>query len=99
MPKPSAGDVCHSGAALEWSRTADFETREINMAKRGRKPIKDEFTDKPVSRQRKWQLRKARQGKCRACGKTAVTLNYCREHADKAAEFSSGYYYRKKSGQ
>jgi uncharacterized OB-fold protein len=34
-----------------------------------RKPIKDEFTDLPISRQRKRQLRLIRDGKCRICGK------------------------------
>lgn len=36
--------------------------------KSGRPSIKDEFTDLKVSRQRKWQLRKERDGKCRRCG-------------------------------
>ena len=38
---------------------------------RGRAPIQDEFTALPVSRQRKWQLRRRAEGRCAVCGVTA----------------------------
>jgi hypothetical protein len=38
-----------------------------------RAPIIDQFTDLPISRQRKYQLRKALQGRCTECGKPALT--------------------------
>ena len=34
--------------------------------------IIDEFTDLPISRQRKYQLRMAKQGRCVNCGKKAT---------------------------
>lgn len=34
----------------------------------GRPPILDEFTNLPVSRQRKWQLRQNAKGRCVICG-------------------------------
>ena len=37
-----------------------------------RKPIIDEFTDLPVSRQRKYQLRMQRDKRCTECGAPAV---------------------------
>lgn len=39
------------------------------------KIIKDEFTDMPVSRQRKWQLRVMARGLCALCGKRPLFLN------------------------
>ena len=36
-----------------------------------RKAIKDEFSDLPVSRQRKYQLRMGRDGRCVICGESA----------------------------
>lgn len=30
--------------------------------------IQDEFTDLPITRQQKWQLRRSRDGKCQQCG-------------------------------
>lgn len=41
------------------------------------KLIIDEFTDLPVSRQRKFQMRRARDGKCIVCAKPRVTANHC----------------------
>jgi hypothetical protein len=40
----------------------------------GRQPILDEFTALPVSRQRKWQLRRRKEGRCLICG-TAARLS------------------------
>ena len=37
------------------------------------KKIMDEFTDRPISRQRKWQLRKVKAGRCHICGKPSST--------------------------
>jgi hypothetical protein len=37
----------------------------------GRRGIQDEFTDLPLSRQRKWQLRKQKQKLCTVCGAPA----------------------------
>jgi len=42
--------------------------------------IKDEFTDLPVSRQRKYQLRMQRAGRCTICGKQAISDYYCLDH-------------------
>ena len=43
--------------------------------------IKDKFTNLPVSRQRKYQLRKKKNGLCILCGKPRVTAMHCLEHA------------------
>ena len=48
--------------------------------------IKDEFTDLKVSRQRKYQLRKQRDGLCTECGKPAVQGVRCLEHMVRARE-------------
>jgi hypothetical protein len=45
-----------------------------------RKPI-DEFTALPVSRQRKWQLRREKEGRCPVCGEPKATVAYCLKHA------------------
>jgi len=37
----------------------------------GRRPIHDEFSALPVSRQRKWQLRRRKEGRCIVCGDEA----------------------------
>lgn len=65
------------------------------------KTIIDEFTNLPVSRGRKWQLRKARDGKCMICGEPAVTgnksklclrhLKYHREYYHKYNGYASSY--------
>jgi len=36
--------------------------------------------DKPISRQRRWQLRMMQQGRCSLCGKPAVNAKYCKRH-------------------
>lgn len=43
--------------------------------------IKDEFSGLKISAQRRWQLRRKRDGKCVTCGKRAVTRDYCLAHA------------------
>lgn len=35
---------------------------------------------KGISRQRKWQKKKEREGNCRICGKPAVTKGHCEKH-------------------
>jgi hypothetical protein len=44
------------------------------------KPIKDEFSDLPVSHQRKTQLRMQRDGRCIICGQPAVGPFLCLKH-------------------
>jgi len=45
-----------------------------------RPAIKDEFTDLPISRQRKYQLRMRRDGRCPICGKPKIRGRFCLEH-------------------
>ena len=45
--------------------------------------IADEFTDLNVSRQRKYQLRKAKAGRCAECGRELATALYCKACAAK----------------
>jgi hypothetical protein len=42
--------------------------------------IKDEFTDLPVSRQRKFQLRMGRDKRCHICGEPLVVGTRCLKH-------------------
>jgi len=51
-----------------------------------RKRIEDEFTYLPVSRQRKYQLRKQRDQRCTECGEPAVQGSRCLKHLVKARE-------------
>ena len=48
--------------------------------------IKDEFTDLEISRQRRWQLRHAKEGKCIICAGRAVpgTPRCCKHHVQQA---------------
>lgn len=48
--------------------------------------IQDEFTNLPISRQRKYQLRMARDGRCTECGAKAIIGSRCVEHLIKARE-------------
>lgn len=48
--------------------------------------IKDEFTDLPISRQRKYQLRMQRDGRCTECGGPAAEGSRCVKHLVKARE-------------
>ena len=45
------------------------------------KPYHDEFSDLPISRQRKYQLRREKENKCIICGEPAVVARYCLKHA------------------
>lgn len=51
-----------------------------------RKKIQDEFSHLPISRQRKYQLRMARDKRCTECGAPAVMGSRCLEHLVKARE-------------
>ena len=51
-----------------------------------RKRIKDKFTNLPVSRQRKYQLRMKRAHRCTECGEPAVQGSRCLVHLVKARE-------------
>ena len=48
--------------------------------------IKDEFSDLPVCRGRKYQLRMERDGRCIICGESAVGRFYCLKHMVKVRE-------------
>lgn len=61
------------------------------------KVIKDEFTDLPVDRRRRWQLRKRAEGKCITCGeeayeKTQYCISHRKYHHKKVDEFRIRYY-------
>jgi hypothetical protein len=58
-----------------------------------RKPIQDEFTKLKVSRQRKYQLRMERDGRCTECGAPAEEGSRCLKHLIRAREHQ-----RKKRG-
>lgn len=51
-----------------------------------RRPIQDEFTELPISRQRKYQLRMQREGRCTECGEPAAQGSRCLKHLVKARE-------------
>lgn len=44
------------------------------------KRIQDEFTDLPISRQRKYQLRRQRDSRCTQCGRPAGKGGRCLQH-------------------
>jgi hypothetical protein len=51
-----------------------------------RPKIKDEFSDLPVSRQRKYQLRMQRDNRCITCGAPAVQGSRCLKHLTQVRE-------------
>lgn len=51
-----------------------------------RRPIEDEFKDLPISRQRKYQLRMLRDGRCTECGEPVVLGSRCLKHLVLARE-------------
>lgn len=51
-----------------------------------RKPIQDEFTSLPISRQRNYQLRMQRDKRCTECGAPAAQGSRCLKHLVKARE-------------
>jgi len=56
--------------------------------KYSRARVKDEFTDLPVSRQRKYQLRRQKEGKCVKCGQPQVAAFLCLKHMIAAREWN-----------
>ena len=52
----------------------------------GRPRIEDEFSNLPVSRQRKYQLRRKKAGLCTMCGEPAVASSRCLNHLVEARE-------------
>lgn len=60
--------------------------------------IRDKYTDKPISRQRKYQLRQRDKGKCIICGENRAESNrhYCEIHAAQANKAATAAYYRRK---
>jgi len=61
--------------------------------KHSTKKIHDEFTDLPLSRQRKYQLRQHKVGNCIKCGRPRCSAMYCLDHMIAARE-----YLRKRTG-
>ncbi len=61
-----------------------------------RTPIQDEFTDLPISRQRKYQLRRQKAGLCTVCGEPAVSSSRCLHHLVKSRERLRKQYGRKR---
>ena len=51
-----------------------------------RRRIQDEFTELPISRQRKYQLRMQRDQRCTECGAPAIQGSRCLRHLVKARE-------------
>ncbi len=51
-----------------------------------RNSIIDEFTNLPISRQRKYQLRMQRDKRCTECGQPAAEGSRCLKHLVKARE-------------
>jgi hypothetical protein len=51
-----------------------------------RRRIADEFSDLPISRQRKYQLRMQRDKRCTECGDVALKGTRCIKHLIKARE-------------
>jgi hypothetical protein len=51
-----------------------------------KKPIQDEFTGLPISRQRKYQLRMQRDQRCTECGEPALLASRCLKHLVNARE-------------
>jgi len=49
--------------------------------------IRDEFTDLPISRQRKYQLRRRRDLRCIKCGKPTDGMSVCQEHRTQAKDY------------
>ena len=49
--------------------------------------IRDEYSELPISRQRKYYLRKRKQGQCTKCGKPAADGSLCTEHLVQMREY------------
>jgi hypothetical protein len=69
------------------SSVSQVTNRSSPAAKlRMKKRIEDEFSDLPISRQRKYQLRMQRDNRCTECGEPAVQGSRCLKHLVKARE-------------
>ncbi len=55
---------------------------ERGRSVRAMKAIRDEFTDRPISRQRKYQLRHQRDGLCVLCEMKATHGTRCFSHSN-----------------
>jgi hypothetical protein len=69
---------------IKENKQSNLDDNDISLNMR--RPIKDEFTDLPISRQRKYQLRKQREGRCTECGEPAAQGSRCLKHLVKARE-------------
>jgi hypothetical protein len=58
----------------------------LHMSREMGKRIKDKFTDLPISRQWRYQLRMKRKNRCVICGELAVRSWKCLKHMVKARE-------------
>jgi hypothetical protein len=56
------------------------EMKRGHAKKRGTRKIQDEFAALPVSRQRKGQLRRQRDGLCIICGQPRCSAHFCLKH-------------------
>src|SRR5215813_5931489 len=64
----------------------DTRDRPVRQNKVMRRRIQDEFTNLPISRQRKYQLRMQRDKRCTECGEPAIQGSRCLKHLVKARE-------------
>src|SRR6266566_10080465 len=69
-----------------WPGRANLAEKTIKREHTMRKPIIDEFTALPISRQRKYQLRMQRDQRCSECGEPAAQGSRCVKHLVKARE-------------
>jgi hypothetical protein len=61
------------------------------------KLVRDEFTDLPISRQRKYQLRMQRDKRCHICGEPLVGSGFlCLKHLVEAREWARKRFRRKR---
>jgi hypothetical protein len=63
-----------------------MENKKARKGETMRKRIQDEFTEMPISRQRKYQLRMQRDKRCTECGQPAIQGSRCLKHLVKARE-------------
>ena len=92
--------VCACGLVIMPKPTpTDLKQPKRPVKKIGRPEIIDEFTNLPVSRQRKWQLRKMAQGGCRICGQAAISGGYCLKHLVQERDHSAERFGYKRENQ
>jgi hypothetical protein len=90
--------MCGTVAPWNQDRSLSFELKRTMKKKQKRKKsaytrkkIIDEFTDLPISRQQKWQLRRAKEGRCVICGEPKATAWHCLKHAIANREWARKY--------